>query len=249
MKNIFYFGEKVKDYSVRVLNEREVRASAGILFVFAFFAFMTAILAANLFWIKLFIVTFFIDFFVRLFVNPKYAPSLILGRLAVFNQKPEYVGAPQKKFAWGIGLALASFMMLTLVFGLFSFAYTCWICLLCLVFLFFESAFGICIGCKLYNVFNKEKAQLCPGGSCEIVKREEIQKISLVQVVVAVIAIIFIIYLASTNLLAVNSQAQGQAFCSNSSSGQVMPCFGDNINSDMPGHDCPALDFINQARP
>ena len=34
--------------------------------------------------------------------------------------------------------------------------------------LFFEAAFGICIGCKAYNWFNKDKARLCPGGACEI---------------------------------------------------------------------------------
>jgi hypothetical protein len=34
--------------------------------------------------------------------------------------------------------------------------------------LFFESAFGICIGCKVYNLLNARKAQLCPGGLCEV---------------------------------------------------------------------------------
>jgi hypothetical protein len=33
MSTVFYFGEKVDEYEVRVLNEREVRAGAGILFV------------------------------------------------------------------------------------------------------------------------------------------------------------------------------------------------------------------------
>ena len=42
------------------------------------------------------------------------------------------------------------------------------VCSICLTLLFFETAFGICIGCKIYNLFNKEKAQLCPGGVCEI---------------------------------------------------------------------------------
>jgi hypothetical protein len=42
------------------------------------------------------------------------------------------------------------------------------VCSLCLILLFFETAFGICIGCKVYNVFNKEKAQLCPGAVCEV---------------------------------------------------------------------------------
>ena len=41
------------------------------------------------------------------------------------------------------------------------------VCALCLLLLFFESAFGICIGCKVYNAFNKEQAQLCPGGVCD----------------------------------------------------------------------------------
>jgi hypothetical protein len=41
------------------------------------------------------------------------------------------------------------------------------VCLLCLTLLFFESAFGICIGCAVYNLFNKEQAQLCPGGACD----------------------------------------------------------------------------------
>ena len=41
------------------------------------------------------------------------------------------------------------------------------VCATCLVLLFFETAFGICIGCKVYNLLHKEQAQLCPGGVCE----------------------------------------------------------------------------------
>ena len=33
------FGEIVEGYEVRVLNEREARAAAGILFIFGFFEF------------------------------------------------------------------------------------------------------------------------------------------------------------------------------------------------------------------
>jgi len=235
MKNIFHFGEKVTDYGVRVLNEREVRASAGMLFAFAFFAFMTAILAANLFWIKLFIIIFFIDFFVRLFISPKYAPSLILGRMAVFNQKPEYAGAPQKKFAWGIGFVLATFMMLSLVLNIFFFAYACWICLLCLVFLFFESAFGICIGCKLYNAFNKEKAKLCPGGICEITKKEEIQRVNLTQLVIVITFITSMIYLGTFMASTLAGTGRNQSLCASSNSDSfstpVMPCLINQPNS------------------
>jgi hypothetical protein len=34
--------------------------------------------------------------------------------------------------------------------------------------MFFESAFGICLGCKPYTLFNREPAQLCPGGACGV---------------------------------------------------------------------------------
>jgi hypothetical protein len=40
-------------------------------------------------------------------------------------------------------------------------------CGTCLVLMFFETAFGICIGCKIYNTFTAKKAELCPGGVCE----------------------------------------------------------------------------------
>jgi len=56
------------------------------------------------------------------------------------------------------------------------------ICLSCLTILFFESVFGICIGCKIYNFFNKEKAKFCPGGVCTVKTKEEIQKINFLQI-------------------------------------------------------------------
>ena len=42
------------------------------------------------------------------------------------------------------------------------------VCGLCLLLLFFESAFGICIGCWLYNRWRPDQAQLCPGGACTL---------------------------------------------------------------------------------
>jgi hypothetical protein len=40
---------------------------------------------------------FLLDFFIRLFINPKYAPSMVVGRWIVNNQTPEYVGARSLK--------------------------------------------------------------------------------------------------------------------------------------------------------
>lgn len=165
---IFEFGERLPDYAVPVLNERAVRASAGILFFFAFIAFMNAFLMGNFQPTRVFVVAFLVDFTIRIFVNPRYAPSLIIGQWVVRKQQAEYVGAPQKRFAWAVGfglaLAMAYLMVLNNVIGPINMI----VCSICLMLLFFEAAFGICLGCKVYNWFNKEKAQLCPGGVCEV---------------------------------------------------------------------------------
>ena len=187
------FGENVEGYNIQVLNEREIRASAGLLFLFAFIAITLAILGDFLL-LKYFIIVFLADFIVRIFVSPKFSPTLIIGRWIVRNQVPEYIDAPQKKFAWVIGLALV-IIMLVLVVIVNSFSpITGLICLICLIFLFFESAFGICLGCKMYSWFNKGKVQYCPGEVCEIKDRQEIQKISKTQILIifGFIAYIFI---------------------------------------------------------
>ncbi|HVR59960.1 MAG TPA: DUF4395 domain-containing protein [Pseudolabrys sp.] len=184
MSKVFQFGEQLPEYAVPVLNEREARAGAGILFFIATIAFMNAWLTGDFSPTKIIVIGFFIDFFIRVLVNPKFAPSLVLGRFAVRNQKPEYVGAPQKRFAWAIGLVLATTMLYLVVFQNVRGPINLLVCAICLLLLFFETAFGICIGCAIYNLFNREKAQLCPGEVCEVHVRQEIQRVGLAQIVV-----------------------------------------------------------------
>jgi hypothetical protein len=114
-----------------------------------------------------FVLAFLADFTVRLFVNPRFAPSFILGAWMVRRQKPEWVGAPQKRFAWAIGFALALTMLYLVVIRQVIGPANLLVCVACLTLLFFESAFGICLGCKLYNLFGHTPAQLCPGGVCD----------------------------------------------------------------------------------
>jgi hypothetical protein len=47
MSKVFEFGEEVEGYSVRVLNERAVRAAAGILLFLGLISFMNAWLIGN----------------------------------------------------------------------------------------------------------------------------------------------------------------------------------------------------------
>jgi hypothetical protein len=169
MGKIFAFGEHVDGYAVPVLNERAVRAAAGIVFFFAIVSFMNAWLTGNFQPTRVFVVAFLIDFTLRIFVNPRYAPSLILGQWIVRKQQPEHTGAPQKRFAWAIGFALAVTMLYLVVIKHVVGPVNLIVCAACLVLLFFETAFGICIGCRIYNWFSKDQAQLCPGGTCEVV--------------------------------------------------------------------------------
>jgi len=184
MNKIIYFGENVAGYKIPVLNEREVRAAAGILFLLVFTSFMMIMLKQNFLLMKYAITLFLTDFVIRVFINPKYSPTLIIGRLIVSRQNPEYVGAAQKKFAWIVGLVLSSTMfVLMVIINAFS-PITGIICMTCLVFLFFESVFGICLGCLFYSWFYKEKAQHCPGEVCDVKSKQDIQKTSWTQLLI-----------------------------------------------------------------
>ena len=180
VKNTFQFGEDVEGYEIRVLNEREIRAAAGILFLMMFIA-ISAVGSGNWLLLKYAVVAFFTDIVIRVFVNPRFSPTLILGRLIVRKQTPEYVGAQQKRFAWIIGVVLATTMMISLVWLNLHTPITALICMTCLLFLFFETAFGICLGCKVYSLVYRKKAQYCPGEVCDVKKRHNIQKTSIGQ--------------------------------------------------------------------
>lgn len=193
MSKVIRFGEDVEGYEISVLNEREVRATAGILFFFAFLSILIAILKGNFVPLKYFIIAFLIDFIIRVFISPRLSPTLIIGRLIVSRQTPEYVGAAQKKFAWVIGLVLAMVMFVLIVLVNSYSAITGLICLACLIFLFFESAFGICIGCLFYGWYYGRKAQYCPGEICDVKQKHNIQKTSGMQLLMVLGFIAFIV--------------------------------------------------------
>jgi len=141
MRKTIQFGEDVAGYDIRVLNEREIRAAAGILFLATFLSLMFILFDNNFIPIKYVITLFLVDFAIRVFVNPGFAPTLIIGRLIVGRQTPEYVGARQKRFAWIIGLVLSATMFFFMVVLNSYSPITGIICLICLIFLFFEAAF------------------------------------------------------------------------------------------------------------
>jgi len=196
MSGIVKFGEDVEGYSIPVLNEREVRAAAGLLFLLMFVAIAAAVTRGSFLILKYAIAVFLPDMLIRVLLSPRYSPTMVLGRLIVRNQVPEYVGAPQKRFAWIIGVALASTMfVLVNVMNTFS-PISGLICLICLVFLFFEAAFGICLGCKVYSLVMREKAQHCPGEVCEVGARQAIQRTSGSQLLMVLGLVAYVVLVA-----------------------------------------------------
>lgn len=184
MNKSLQFGEDVQGLDFPVLNEREIRAAAGILFLATFMSLMFIVFRNNFLPIKYVLTMFLADFIIRVFISPRFSPTLTLGRLIVSNQTPEYVGTKPKKFAWIIGIILSATMFILMVIVNSYSPITGIICLICLVFLFFASAFGICLGCKFYPLFFKEKPQHCPGEVCNVKAKQPIQKTSATQLVV-----------------------------------------------------------------
>jgi hypothetical protein len=162
-------GEWVDGLDVPVLDERAVRAGAGLLFLGGFSAWMTALTSGDVRPVRTFAVVFLVDMYLRLFAGTRFAPSLVVGGWIVRRQRPEWVAAQPKTVAWagGVVFALASCASLGLL-GLPEMAALAF-CGVCLALLFLETAFGICVGCSLARRFAKEKPVLCAGDVCTYV--------------------------------------------------------------------------------
>ena len=165
-KKVGAFGESVDGIEFAVFNERAIRAAAGLLFLFGFTAWMLALTTDNYQPLRAFGMTFMIDMYLRLFVSTKWVPSLVIANWIVRPQRPEWVDAAPKKFAWSLGLG----MVITSCLAMGMFAMTgplpLLLCAGCIFFLFIEAAFGICIGCEISRRFSKNKPRLCPGDVC-----------------------------------------------------------------------------------
>lgn len=175
--SIISFGEYTEGKGFKVLDERAMRASAGMMFLLGLYAFINAFILQNFIVIPYIAGFLMLNFLIGIFINPKFSPTLFLGRLIVRKQSPLPIGAIQKKFAWSLGLVLATvifILSLQLQNDISFFEPVCMLCLICLFLLFIETAFGICGGCKLYyfaiwlKLFKApEEKPNCMGDSCE----------------------------------------------------------------------------------
>jgi hypothetical protein len=177
---IFSFGEFREGTKYKVLDERVMRASAGIMLLLAMIAFSNGFLLQR-FEVIPYIVGFLVfNFSIGIFINPKFSPTVFLGTIFVRNQSPLPIGAIQKKFAWSLGLVLSSVILVLSILlqgDIFYFDSVCLLCIVCLSLLFLETAFGICLGCQLYFAARslkilpepkQDERPNCMGDSCEV---------------------------------------------------------------------------------
>jgi len=193
MRFFLNFGETIKEYDYKVINEREARASAGIMFLLGILSLFSVYILRTIFWAELFSITFIIEFVVRILVSPKYSPYMMIGGLFVSNQIPDWVEAKPKQFAWVLGLILGLIMTYFIIFDIIS-PIRIGICWLCLFLLFVESVFGICLGCILYKKLNW-KIYNCPGGICDVKPTKSYEKKKYLFIILF-LGIFFVTYLS-----------------------------------------------------
>ncbi len=172
------FGENVEGINYKVLDERRIRANAGIMFLLGLIAFVNGFVLQRFEVIPYISGFLLLNFMIAVFINPKYAPTYALAWIFVRKQSKLWVGAVQKRFAWSLGIALSLVIFvlsIPLQTDINYFDPVCLLCVACLFLLFFESAFGICIGCKLYFLSLRmklmkqpEEQPNCMGDACEV---------------------------------------------------------------------------------
>jgi hypothetical protein len=176
--SVISFGEYIEGRNFKVLDERSMRASAGIMFLFGLVASINGFMLQNFAVIPYLAGFLVVNFVIGIFVNPRFTPTVIIASLFIRKQSPLPIGAIQKKFAWSLGLVLSSSIFILSILTLKDASYfepVCFLCITCLILLYLETAFGICVGCKIYFLAVKIKLlpkptekPNCMGDACEV---------------------------------------------------------------------------------
>ena len=174
---IVEFGETIEGKSFKVLNERQVRGASGVMFLLGLIAFVNGFVMQQYVIIPYISGVLAISFLIAILINPKFSPPMFIAHLFVRNQAMLPIGAVQKRFAWTLGFLLATLIFVLSLFlqkDIFFFEPVCMLCIVCLILLFLETAFGICVGCKLYHLFIRlnllrqpEEKPNCMGDACD----------------------------------------------------------------------------------
>jgi Domain of unknown function (DUF4395) len=157
-------------------NENEVRAAAGITLVVGAVAFSYAYFKHIYIPLQVASTVFFIEFLVRVTIGLRSSPIGLIARLLTRDQRPNWVSAKPKRFAWTLGLALAFSMTIITNSGVRG-TLPRTLCAICLTLMWLESALGLCVGCKLHALAERrgwtgeDPDVVCANGVCELPER------------------------------------------------------------------------------
>jgi len=174
------FGERVPGLTVAgrklhapVVDERQVRAAAGITMVIGAVAFSYAYFTKQYVPLQVVAGVFFLEFLIRATAGIRYSPIGAIARAMTLGQPPEWVSAKPKRFAWTLGLAMAFAMTVITNSGIRGYLPRT-ICLICLTLMWMESALGLCLGCKIYGLLVRRgwttidpEIEVCADRACE----------------------------------------------------------------------------------
>ncbi len=156
-----------------VVNENAIRASAGLMFAIAFGVMIYTIMSKDLSLVKIVVPVYWLSFFFMVLVGPNWSIFAFAGEFLTKGKRPEYVGAMQKRFAWSMGLFMATVMMLLLFVFNITGIVPLILCGMCVLFMWLESACGFCVGCVIFAYLRDrgiikvgENAPACAGGVC-----------------------------------------------------------------------------------
>ena len=184
------------------VDELEVRIAAWLSLIFALISFYFVMFRWNFDSAFFTIWIIWLDFVLKVFIWPDFSIFGRIVRPFIKAKEKIWVWAVQKRFAWSIGFVLATFVifcMLLLSWYMWStdpsvlaimeqinanlssnaliilpMNPAILACVLCIVFMFLEAVFGICVGCKMYKnlvkkwIMKKIPHQNCINWSCEI---------------------------------------------------------------------------------
>lgn len=153
-----------------VVDERVVRAAAGITMALGAVAFSLAYFDKVYVPLQVAASLFFIEFLIRVTIGIRHSPVGLVARAMTLGQPPEWVPATPKRFAWTLGLVMAGAMTAITNVGIRGYLPRT-ICLICLTLMWMESALGLCLGCQIYAALVRRgwlraSTAFCPDGSC-----------------------------------------------------------------------------------
>ena len=163
-------------------NEHQVRAAAGVTLALGALAFVQAYFAKEYRPIQVVTVFFFVEFLVRVTIGLKYSPVGLLAKFLVARQRPHWVSAKPKRFAWTLGLSLSLAMAVITNAGIRG-ALPLTICLLCMALMWLEAVLGLCLGCEIYGLLVRRRwiapdpaFEVCGSGACSLDDESKVGK-------------------------------------------------------------------------